>query len=68
MIWGDLGEAALDVLGTLSLDVALPLLRSQMKQGAGHGGGSAEVTELMQEFAATGVDAVQQSLCVSCSR
>ncbi len=57
VIWGDVGETALDVVGAMGLEVLLPLMRNQMKQqGTWHGGGKAaeEVTELLQDFAAEG--------------
>ena len=54
VIWGDVGETALDVVGAIGLDVVLPLMRNLVKQGTWHGGTAAEVAELLQDFAAEG--------------
>ena len=54
VLWGDLGESALDVLSALSAEIALPLLKGQFKQGSWSVAAAAEITDALQGFASDG--------------
>ena len=52
VIWGDVGDAPLDVLSAVCADILLPLFFAQAKRGGLPK--AAELTQLLQAFASNG--------------
>ena len=65
VIWGDVGDAHLDVLSALCVDILLPLFFAQAKRGGLPK--AAELTQLLQAFASDGAHMVQCTLSLHAS-
>lgn len=50
VVWGELGDSALDCLAVLSTEVAVPLLKSQIRHGRMPDAAALDLTDSLQSF------------------
>ena len=54
VVWGELGDSPLESLSVLSSEVAVPLLRSQIRHGSMPDSAALELTDSLQAFVSSG--------------
>ena len=54
VLWGELGDSPLESLSVLSSEVAVPLLRSQIRHGSMPDSAALELTDSLQAFVSSG--------------
>ena len=54
VVWGELGDSPLESLSVLSSEVAVPLLRSQIRHGSMPDSAALELTDSLQAFVSNG--------------